>query len=350
VLLAGVLAVGVHFQLRGSITPAQACDRQAAALSPAGQDDAVTVDPRYAPSPFVTGSLWTPPYAGAEQAAADADRSDHGAEAARFRRLAATPRAVWYADPGRTGADLTAAVAGTVGAAVGRHQVPVLVAYAIPLRDCGGESAGGTSSAAAYRTWIAAFAAGLRAGGAGQGTGVAVVLEPDALGLLDRLPADRQQERLGLLRDATTTLAAVDGVAVYLDAGHSSWVPVDQMRSRLVDAGVAGARGFALNVANFRLTSLEVGYGQQLAGLLGGKSFVVDTSRNGHGPTDDDRWCNPPGRALGTAPQLAAGGPVDAYLWVKSPGESDGACGGGAPAAGVFWPSYADDLTRGAGW
>ncbi len=349
-LLVAVLAVGVYFQLRSLDPPTRACARQAAALSAVGAPTTSTVTPATTPSPFATGTLWTPPYAGADEAAQDAERAGDPAEASRFRRLASTPRAVWFADPGLTGPELSGAVAGVVGPALGQGQVAVLVAYAIPLRDCGGESAGGTPTADAYRSWVTAFAQGLRDGGAGRGPGVAVVLEPDALGLLSRLPADRQAERLELLREATTALAAVPGVAVYLDAGHSGWVPVDQMHQRLVEAGVAGARGFALNVSNFRETGPETAYGDQLAGLLGGKNYLVDTSRNGRGPTADDNWCNPPDRALGTTPQVGTGGALDAYLWVKAPGESDGACGDGAPAAGVFWPAYADGLTRSAGW
>lgn len=31
---------------------------------------------------------------------------------------------------------------------------------------------------------------------------------------------------------------------------------------------------------------------------------------------------------------------LDAYLWIKRPGESDGECRGG-PAAGQWWPEYA---------
>ena len=348
-LLVAVLAVGVYFQVRRHDPPDRACARQAAALSAPAAAAQMSVVPASPGSPFTTGGLWIPPYPGAEQAARAADGSQP-AEAARYRRIAATPRAVWFADAGLSGSDLTEAVAGTTGAAVGQGQVPVLVAYAIPLRDCGGESAGGTASAGAYRAWIAAFAQGLRDGGAGRGPGIAVVLEPDALGLLDRLPAYRQDERLALLREATNSLSAVPGVAVYLDAGHSGWISVDQMHQRLVEAGVAGARGFALNVANFRTTGDETGYGDQLAALLGGKNYLVDTSRNGRGPTADDTWCNPPDRALGTPPQTSPGGAADAYLWVKSPGESDGACGDGAPAAGVFWPAYADGLARAAGW
>ena len=89
-------------------------------------------------------------------------------------------------------------------------------------------------------------------------------------------------------------------------------------------------------------------YGRQVSALLGGVRFVVDTSRNGNGPGDD--WCNPSGRAVGERPTGSTGHDVvDAYLWIKTPGESDGACNGG-PSAGVFWPDYALGLVRAAGW
>ena len=64
--------------------------------------------------------------------------------------------------------------------------------------------------------------------------------------------------------------------------------------------------------------------------------FVIDTSRNGQGPWtppanhpagDPQDWCNPPDRGLGYRPTADTGQPlVDAYLWVKIPGESDGQC------------------------
>ncbi|MCC3773203.1 glycoside hydrolase family 6 protein, partial [Streptomyces sp. UNOC14_S4] len=55
----------------------------------------------------------------------------------------------------------------------------------------------------------------------------------------------------------------------------------------------------------------------------------------------DEPWCNPPGRALGTPPTTATGSPlIDAYLWIKRPGESDGTCRG-APPAGHWWADYA---------
>jgi len=80
---------------------------------------------------------------------------------------------------------------------------------------------------------------------------------------------------------------------------------------------------------------------------LDGKHFVVDTSRNGNGRPDGDTidggpaFCNPPGRAIGQLPTTKTGDPlVDAFLWIKTPGESDGACNG-APAAGTWMPDYA---------
>lgn len=78
---------------------------------------------------------------------------------------------------------------------------------------------------------------------------------------------------------------------------------------------------------------------------------MIDTSRNGAGPTDDALyWCNPTGRALGTPPTTATAGPhADAYLWVKRPGESDGTCDRGEPQAGRFVSQYAIDLARNAG-
>jgi len=78
---------------------------------------------------------------------------------------------------------------------------------------------------------------------------------------------------------------------------------------------------------------------------LGGTGLgaVIDTSRNGNGAPADGEWCDPAGRTLGRAPTLSTGeARIDAYLWVKLPGESDGCKG----APGTFSPSYAYDLAR----
>jgi endoglucanase len=85
-------------------------------------------------------------------------------------------------------------------------------------------------------------------------------------------------------------------------------------------------------------------FGKKLSELLGGAHYVIDTSRNGAGPLGVE-WCNPPGRKLGVPPTLETADPehLDAYLWLKRPGESDGSCNG-APVAGAFWDKQAIEL------
>ncbi len=277
----------------------------------------------------LAGATFYGPNAGAGQAAGLPGTSPQ--DGALLRELAQVPTATWL---GSWSGDVAATVRHVVTAARAAGDVPVFVTYNIPGRDCGGFSAGGTDSAAAYQRWVQAIAAGV-------GTAeVVVVVEPDALAQL----CGDQSARLSMLRSAVDVLERNPGTHTYLDAGHSNWVPAATMAERLRTAGVASSDGFALNVSNFQTTASNVAYGQQVSLLLGGVHFVVDTSRNGNGPGSD--WCNPPGRAVGERPTGSTGQlRVDAYLWVKTPGESDGTCNGG-PAAGTFWPSYAVALVR----
>jgi endoglucanase len=268
------------------------------------------------------------------------------ADAAILRRIADQPVATWFADdlPGIAGrAGRLAADANRVG------RMPVLTLYHLPERDCAGQSAGGAANGAAYRAWIDSVAGALRDRQA------VVVLEPDAVaqavqGCLSGPAA--VTERYALLNHAVTALRANPQVVVYLDAGNPSWIRrTDRMAAALRRAGVARTHGFALNVANFETTADNLAYGTALSGHLGGARFVVDTSRNGNGPArigaGDRHWCNPPGRKLGEAPTTRTGHRlVDAYLWIKRPGESDGACSDDAPPAGVWWPEYALGLAR----
>ena len=92
---------------------------------------------------------------------------------------------------------------------------PLFIAYNIPKRDCGQYSAGGAAQGDAYRTWISAFA---RAIGPQR---AAVVLEPDALGLLKKCLSEAdQKERLELLRFAVHAFETQMNTAVYIDAGQ----------------------------------------------------------------------------------------------------------------------------------
>jgi endoglucanase len=254
--------------------------------------------------------------------------------------IANTPTAYWMDNLSTPAVDAkyiaTAQAAGTM---------PILALYGIPHRDCGSFAAGGFGSADAYKGWIDGVAAAIGGGPA------AVILEPDALAMADCLSAGQRQERLDLMSYAVDTLTRNPATALYLDAGHSRWVSADKMAAMLNQVGVGKARGFSLNTANFFTTGEEIGYGDAISGMTNGAHYVIDTSRNGAGPADGEMyWCNPSGRALGAAPTTATGnGNVDAFLWVKRPGESDGSCGQGDPGAGRFVNSFAIDLARNAG-
>jgi endoglucanase len=88
-------------------------------------------------------------------------------------------------------------------------------------------------------------------------------------------------------------------------------------------------------------------YAANMGSDVASTHFVIDTSRNGNGPNSmqaygqppynqsaatvatlaSGNWCNPPGAGLGLPPTASTGAPLlDAYLWVKTPGQSDGQC------------------------
>jgi endoglucanase len=310
------------------------------ATSPNGTNDASFTPASPLPvsgNPIAGLKFWVDPNSSAKQTA-DSWRASRPVDAAQLDKIAAAPQAQWF---GEWSGDVQSAVRSAASTAAGVGSVPVLVAYNIPQRDCGGLSAGGVGSPDAYKTWIGAFANGLAERKA------VVILEPDALSDMECLSAADQNTRIGLMAYAVAALkAASSGVAVYLDGGHSSWLSATEQASRLTKANVAGADGFALNVSNFQYTSNLVAYGRSVSALIGGKHFIIDTSRNGNGPTADNQWCNPAGRALGPSPTTATADPlVDAYLWIKAPGESDGACNG-APVAGAWWADYALGLAQ----
>jgi len=102
-------------------------------------------------------------------------------------------------------------------------------------------------------------------------------------------------------------------------------------------------------------------YAQNMGNAVATTHFVVDTSRNGTGPNNmqafagapfnqpasvvstlaSGNWCNPPGAGLGLRPTADTGVPLlDAYLWVKIPGESDGTCDSAAGVRAWDYTAY----------
>lgn len=332
-------------------------------------------------------------------------------DAALMRALSKISQAVWFTEG--TPQQVQRRVRETMRQARRQGAVPVLVAYYVPGRDCSQYSAGGAPSERAYREWINAFARGIGGGRA------VVIVEPDGLALLSSEPWCNEggggstgrpedmslvEQRFREIDHAITTFAKLPNTGVYVDAGHSAWQPLNDydagygepraqlgIVSRLLRGGVAKADGFVLNVSNYRADAELIDYGVRvskclwlrrstgarectdadLAAVPDGRRdltpFVLDTSRNGRGPwtapegayPDPQEWCNPPGRGLGVRPTTRTGHRlVDAFLWVKRPGESDGQCTRGTagpqdpeygivdPPAGQWWPEYALGLAR----
>lgn len=238
--------------------------------------------------------------------------------------------------------------------------IPITVAYFIPNRDCNRYSSGGAADENAYYDYINTYAEAI---GPLQAV---VILEPDALVHTSSLGSngqpclsdDEREMYYSLLSYAVDRFKSLPATTVYIDAGNSGWsMDAQDLAKRLKRAGIDKADGFALNVSNFRRDDETIRLGNAISKETGGKHFVIDTSRNGLGPYDNPdnpeyNWCNPPDRALGHFPTADTGIPyLDAYLFIKMVGESDGTdpdpkkCFGGPPA-GVWWPEYALGLTE----
>jgi endoglucanase len=128
-------------------------------------------------------------------------------------------------------------------------------------------------------------------------------------------------------------------------------------------------------------SGIDASYASALGATVPTTGFIVDTSRNGLGPDSmqtyaaapydqpasvtsslaSGDWCDPPSAGLGIKPTAATGvnlssldsylpgNPplLDAYLWVKTPGQSDGQCDA---AGGVRSWDDAADTPPIAGW
>jgi endoglucanase len=252
------------------------------------------------------------------------------------QQIASQPTAIWLGD-WYSDALLTSIVKRHAAAARQQGTTLVLVTYAIPNRDCGGYSAGGHGYDT-YLAWNRTIVAAL------GGTRAVVLVEPDSLSMLASPKcAGEAVKRLPLIRGAVDILRAA-GNRTYLDGGNSNWLTPSAQADWLTQAGIAAADGFFTNVSNFYPVQAEQDYAGKVSSRVGWKHFVIDVSRNGRGWLGT--WCNPPGAGLGANPTAKTGAvKLDALLWVKHPGLSDGTCNGG-PAAGSWFESYALSLVR----
>lgn len=205
---------------------------------------------------------------------------------------------------------------------------------------------------------------------------ISLVIEPDSLpNLVTNInnPACGNQATQNAYKQGITYAISqiaknAPRVAMYIDAGHGGWLGWDNNAAgfqQIINSlnVIPQVRGFATNVANYqalgkmcpaakwclpinnhqndeccadpcKLTTQwnsatnELNYVQILNGLFPNKNYIVDTGRNGipNARQDCANWCNPRNTGMGQFPtfQTNSSGLVDALLWLKTPGESDG--------------------------
>ncbi len=335
-------------------------------------------------------------------ASVEATAQRHPEEAATIRKVATYPTGVWLSDI-KTVASLQGWLdeAKQQQDASGKPTMTVVVVYNLPERDCSAESSAGelkvdeNGEERYRREFIDPIAAQFKAH---PDQPIAVVLEPDSLG--------NMATNMGVPKCQKAKSAYVNGVvyaiksfhlpnvSVYLDAAHAGWLGWDDNRAKIarvfrtVLAQAGGPdmiRGFATNTSNYTHLSNKDGaklepsnpcpneltYVKKIWSELATYGFknhgmLVDTSRNGAGGIRHKwgNWCNVKGAGLGERPRADPAAGVDAFFWVKPPGESDGSsdpsgprfdpmCAGpdaapNAPQAGQWFEAYFLDLMHNA--
>jgi cellulase/cellobiase CelA1 len=94
--------------------------------------------------------------------------------------------------------------------------------------------------------------------------------------------------------------------------------------------GARRINGFVSNISNYNTIGAETTFANNMASLLTAKGlinkFVVDVSRAGQTGflrSAPGNWCNLKNARIGSVPG-ASSGIVDAAVWIKPPGTSDG--------------------------
>jgi cellulose 1,4-beta-cellobiosidase len=257
----------------------------------------------------------------------------------------------------------------------GAATVTVFVLYDLPNRDCSAKSSAGEldveqNGEARYRAEVVdPLAAAFRAHPMQR---IAVIVEPDSLaniatnGNVPKCAASDGPYRRSIAY--AIERLAMTNVALYLDAAHAGWLGWDGNREKIAAVfadvlqkagGTKKIRGFATNVSGYNVLRGDDGkrlepstpcpdeltYVEKLSAALESAGisdahFVIDTSRNGRAGVRSKwgNWCNIKGAGLGERPRASPAPLIDAYFWVKVPGESDGTS---SPSAARFDPTCA---------
>src|SRR5580704_16078493 len=296
----------------------------------------------------------------------------------------------------------------TNAAAQGTTATPSLVEiviYDLPGRDCAALASNGEIPATSaglteYESQYIDPIASILSQFASSPIRVVAIIEPDSLPNVVTNQSKSACATATPFYETGTTYAlnklhAIPNLYNYMDIAHSAWLgwPSNMSATPAVyntvvkntTAGYASIDGFISDTANYTPTqeplltnpTLQIGgqnvdsatfyqfnptfdeltYDTQMyntlvaAGFPSSKKFLIDTSRNGWGPTHpttitsasdvntyvsdnkiDQRpfrgdWCNQNNAGIGARPTdqpFGASSPIEAFVWIKPPGESDG--------------------------
>ena len=285
--------------------------------------------------------------------------------------------------------------------AAGKPVVPVFVVYDLPNRDCSAKASAGELTSEndgeqRYRTEFIDKIAEHFSKNPKQR--IVAILEPDSLpNVATNLGVPKCKQSENLYRNSIAyaiSKLSLPNVHLYMDAAHAGWLGWEGNRQAIskifkevltAAGGPDRIRGFATNVSNFNVLKGddgkklepsnpcpdEITYVQKLnetltAHGIANKGFIIDTSRNGKGGIRSKwgNWCNIKGAGIGERPRVAPEPLLDAYFWVKPPGESDGTADStaarfdencrsdnaapGAPEAGQWFEPYFVELLKNA--
>lgn len=285
--------------------------------------------------------------------------------------------------------------------AAGGKQLVQIVVYDLPDRDCAAAASNGEFSianggAAKYKEYIDGIATAIKAY---PDVRVVAVIEPDSLAnMVTNMNVAKCANAASTYRSSTVYALQqlnLPNVWMYLDAGHAGWLgwpanlqpAANEFASIYNSAGKpAAVRGLATNVANFnalnaaradpKITQSNPNYDENhyinaLSPLLTNAGFpakfIVDQARSGVQEVRNEwgEWCNVDNTGFGTRPTTSTGNSlIDAIVWVKPGGESDGTsntsaarydlhCGVAtakkpAPEAGTWFQAYFAMLVQNA--
>ncbi|KAF2176787.1 glycoside hydrolase family 6 protein [Zopfia rhizophila CBS 207.26] len=242
-------------------------------------------------------------------------------------------------------------------------QIAALVIYDLPGRDCAAKASNGELAAGDITTYKSGYIDPIVAiFKKYPNTAIALVIEPDSLPNLVT-NADKQackDSEKGYKEGVAYALKQLNlpNIAMYIDAGHGGWLGwndnlkpgANMLATVYKDAGSPKqVRGFATNVAGWNAWDLVPGefskttdaqwnkaqnekeyvklFSPELksAGMPG--QAIIDTGRNAVQGLRKEwgNWCNVNGAGFGVRPTSQTGDSlVDAFVWVKPGGESDG--------------------------